>query len=254
MPRSSNTNRQDDMQDDIRNEEDDDHMSSRGNVRAASRREDPERDEGGRFASGNPGRRARASDDQVRDERFREDDDAYGQSRASGRSGQGRGWFGDPEGHAQAGSHSHDNTRTMSRSRSGYDENDRSGRDRNAQGQFTGRSQADDDAEYGAWHAYGHNRGWHAYQQRGNRLRDDRLRDEEGRFTSSGRGSAYDDDYRGNVRAGSRMRDDRLRDDEGRFVSASRSSDYDDDYRGGNRMRDDRLRDEEGRFTSSNRH
>ncbi len=189
MPRTPNNDRQNDL--------DDDQVTSRGGNRNS------QRDDEGRFASsGNNQPRSR-------------DDDDVG-------SGRGRGWFGDSEGHAQAGSHSHDYTRGASRSQD-YDDDrgDRapSGRGRKAEGQFTRDRNADEEAEYGAWHAYGHNRGWHGYQRRGNAsASNDRNRDDDGRFTSSGRGSDQDDDYRqAGARGGNRQRDD-----DGRFTSNNR--------------------------------
>ena len=199
MPRTPNNDRQNDL--------DDDQVTSRGGNRNTSR------DDDGRFASGG-----------TRQTRARNDDDDAG-------SGRGRGWFGDSEGHAEAGSHSHDHSRGQnyasgpSRSQD-YEDDDRgdnrsSGRRRNAEGQFAGNRGQDDDrsreeAEYGAWHAYGHNRGWHGYQRRGNSQANanDRNRDEDGRFTASGRNADYDDDYRN---AGSRG-NNRNRDEDGRFT------------------------------------
>ncbi len=206
MPRLSNNERQNDLPNDMET----DQVASR----AASERDDRSRDEEGRFAGG-------------RQTRSRDDDDDM-----TAGSGRGRGWFGDPQRHAQAGSHSHDNTRAGMRSRA-YDEDDRS----------SGRHRTDDEeAEFGAWHAYGHNRGWHGYQRNAGGDLGPRSRDAEGRFTS-GRGADYDD---GRNYAG-RSQDD---------YHGSRARDYDEDNdyrraapRGGNRPRD-----EEGRFTSHNRH
>ncbi len=190
MPRSSNTDMQNNMDDasyDVRS-------------RAMPQRDDRLRDQEGRFTSG-------------RQTRGRNEDDDTGN-----RSGRGRGWFGDPQGHAEAGSHSHDYTRGA-RSRDDHDDDDRAGR-RDAQGRF-----ADDEADFGAWHAYGHNRGWHGYQRRGGQSRS---RDEEGRFTS-GRGSGYADN-----RGGGR--------------------DFSRDYEDDNRNTGSRPRDDEGHFTGGNRH
>lgn len=54
-----------------------------------------------------------------RSDYFDDRDDGGYRSRARS-SGQGRGWFGDPEGHAEAGRHSHDNDRSGNSSRSRF--------------------------------------------------------------------------------------------------------------------------------------
>jgi hypothetical protein len=175
MPRTTNNDRQNDM--------DDDWIASPG-------RASPERDDEGRFAGSGGSRRTRSRSDE---------DDIN--------AGRGRGWFGDPEGHAQAGSHSHDYTRGSSR--------------------VGNNDQADDEADFGAWHAYGHNRGWHGYQRRGNQGTGAqgntyRSRDDEGRFASSGGGRDYARDYEDDNRGSGAGGRNRQRDDEGRFASNNR--------------------------------
>jgi ferritin-like metal-binding protein YciE len=65
--------------------------------------------EAGRQSHGGRGRSANYSS---RDDDRYDDDRSYRDNgRSRGSSGQGRGWFGDPEGHAEAGRHSHDNDR-----------------------------------------------------------------------------------------------------------------------------------------------
>jgi ferritin-like metal-binding protein YciE len=113
--------------------DDEDDRSSRGG------RNMPERDEDGRFMSdddrgGRQGGRSNYSssrrdsyysDRDYNDNRYSNasndrdyDDDRSSRRRSSGSqsSGQGRGWFGDSEGHARAGRHSHDNDRSRSSS------------------------------------------------------------------------------------------------------------------------------------------
>ena len=222
MPRTPNNDSPNDMD----NTNNGDDMTAVRGARSAQ-----ERDTEGRFA-GN--RQTRSRDEETG-------------------AGRGRGWFGDPRGHAQAGSRSHDTTRSASRSQAyntqGYDRDDdrtddnRHGR-RNAEGQFAGgRDQSDDEADFGAWHAYGHNRGWHGYQRRGNadlssntspdasQARNDQNR--------SGRGVGYDD-----VRSYAGRGQD--------YSRNTRDRDYDegDDDRRMTSPGDDRSRDQEGRFTS----
>ena len=188
----------------------------------------PERNEEGRFTSPSQGAQARNRD---------EDDDTRS-SRGQSTGGQGRGWFGDSEGHAEAGSHSHDNTRSRS-----YDDDDRRGgnRYRDEEGQFAGSSRGGssddhDEADFGAWHAYGHARGYHGYQRRGNQASGNR-------GPSSAEGRGWFGDSEGHAEAGSHSHDNT------RGTSRSRSYDDSDDRRGGNRQRDD-----EGRFAGNNRH
>ena len=205
MPRTPNNDSPNDMDN---NNTADDTTATRGNRGAQ------DRDTEGRFA-GNPQTRSR-------------DDDTG--------SGRGRGWFGDPQGHAQAGSRSHDNTRGVSRNRA-YDNNDERNDDnrygrRNDESQFAGdRNRADDEADFGAWHAYGHNRGWHGYQRRGGadvNQNTNQDRNDQDRSTF-GRGQDYSRDTRG------------------------RDYDEDDGYRRMTSQGDNRPRDQEGRFTN-NRH
>jgi len=221
MPRPSNNERQNDMPSDMEN----DQITSRAaSERDERNRDDRVRDEEGRFAGGRQ-TRSRAADDDTH-----------------AGSGRGRGWFGDPQGHAQAGSRSHDNTRAGTRTR-GYDDEDRyAGRRHAGEGQFTGSRHADDEeAEFGAWHAYGHNRGWHGYQRNASADPSQRNRDSEGRF-SSGRGADYDD-----VRNFAGRDQDDYRN--------ARTRDYDEeDYRRAAPRGGNRPRDEEGRFASQNRH
>ncbi len=87
------------------------------------------RDEEGRFTSG--GRSARD----------RDDDRSYGASSGGASSGQGRGWHGDPEGHARAGSMSHGGAQNRGRD---YDDDDdmrgrgATNRERDDNGRFVG--------------------------------------------------------------------------------------------------------------------
>ena len=213
MPRTPNNDSPNDM--DNTNNSDD--MTAVRSTRSAQ-----ERDTEGRFAG-------------TRQSRSRDEETG---------AGRGRGWFGDPQGHAQAGSRSHDTTRSASRNQA-YDNDDdrnddnRYGR-RNAEGQFAGsRDQADDEAEFGAWHAYGHNRGWHGYQRRGNADTGANARQARDDQNRSGRGVGYDD-----VRSYAGRGQDYSRNTRGRDY------DEDDDDRRMTSQGDDRSRDQEGRFTS----
>lgn len=117
-------------------DDEDDRYSSQSN--SGRGRNMPERDEDGRFMSdddraGRQGGRSNYSssrrdsyynDRDYNDSRYsqasndRDYDDNRSSRRSSGgqSSGQGRGWFGDSEGHARAGRHSHDNDRDRSSS------------------------------------------------------------------------------------------------------------------------------------------
>ena len=225
MPRTPNND-----PNDMDNTNNSDDMTTVRNTRAAQDRdnrgredrlrEDRSREEEGRFA-GNRQTRSR--------------DDEAGANR-------GRGWFGDPQGHAQAGSRSHENTRGVSRNPAYDTDNDRDddnrhGR-RSGEGRFAGgRSQADDEADFGAWHAYGHNRGWHGYQRRDNAgLNQDR--NDQNR-SASGQGVGYDDvrNYAGRGQDYSRN-------------TRGRDYDEDDDYGRMTSQGENRPRDQEGRFTN----
>ena len=193
----------------------------------------PDRDEEGRFTSDDQGAQTRNRDDDADDNRS---------SRAAG--GQGRGWYGDSEGHAEAGSHSHDNSRGASRSPSYSDDNDRRGgnRGRDEEGRFARSSHAsahDAEADYGDWHAYGHARGYHGYQRRGG----SQAGNHQGSNNQNNQGRGWYGDSQGHAEAGSHSHDNE------RGTSRSRSPDDNNDNRGGNRQRD-----EEGRFSGGNRH
>jgi ferritin-like metal-binding protein YciE len=137
--RSSSRYGQDDDHRYSRSNRDDDRYSSRSrddydddrSYSSSSRgRNMPQRDDEGRFMSDDDRggyRQSRSRNDRYdsdedynggRHSRASNDDD-YDDNRSSRRSasggGQGRGWFGDPEGHARAGRHSHDNNRSSSR-------------------------------------------------------------------------------------------------------------------------------------------
>ena len=194
----------------------------------------PDRDDDGRFTS----------DDQSAQARGRNDD-----TRSS--SSQGRGWHGDSEGHAEAGSHSHDSSRGTSQSRSNDDDDRRTGnrvndRDRDDDGRFASASRGgttrDDEADYGAWHAYGHARGYHGYQRRGS----SQASDNRGQSSGEGRGRYADSDR--NANAGSQGYDN----NRGTTQSRPYDDDYNDRQSGGNNG-GNRQRDNEGRFTG-NRH
>ena len=192
-------------------------------------------------------RAAQDRDNRMRDDRLREEEGRFAGNRQT-RSrdddtggGRGRGWFGDPQGHAQAGSRSHDNTRGASRNQAYDNDDDRYGR-RDAEGRFAGgRNQSDDEADFGAWHAYGHNRGWHGYQRRDNAdmsPNTNQDRNDQNR-SASGRGVDYDD-----VRSYAGRGQD--------YSRSTRGRDYeeDDDDRRMTSQGDSRPRDQEGRFTS----
>ncbi len=162
-------------------------------------------------------------------------------------------------------------TSSGSSSQSRYDNDDddyrTSGRGRDDEGRFTsGRGRSQEDRDFEDWHAYGHDRGWHAHQQ-GRHGQANRNRDEEGRFTRSGRGAQGRDDDRsygassglggssqgrgwhgdpeGHARAGSMSHSG--------SASQSHGRDYDDDDDARGRSSGNRERDENGRFTG-NRH
>ena len=121
-----------------------------------------ERDEDGWFSIGNVNGTSQSCDD---DNDYRTSGQ-YGRPSDDHNSGEGRGWHGDPEGHAAAGHQSHDSC-GASRSDGRYEDDvDCSGsnqssnnRDRDQDGHCAGNSRSsnyvrqDDQYEFDAWHA-----------------------------------------------------------------------------------------------------
>jgi hypothetical protein len=211
-----------------------------------ARQGDNNRDDRGRFTSdeerGGGGRSRRDYEDRSYRSRARDDDD-------------GRGWHGDPQGHAEAArrgwAERSGESRSFSRSRD--DDDDRGGRNGDRDRDDRGRFMSDED-----------DRGYRARgrddddDRRGDRSGGgDRDRDERGRFASDDDDRGYrargrdDDDRRGDRSGGG----DRDRDERGRFASDDRGyrarSRDDDDRRGGRSGGGDRDRDERGRFASA---
>ncbi|RQP07408.1 MAG: hypothetical protein D1H97_02630, partial [Paracoccus sp. BP8] len=236
MPRNSNMPERDERGRFVSDDDDRHGSRGRGSGRGASGRDDDrERDSRGRFVSDDDDRRYASSrrydDDRRSASRGRDDD--YGRDRGQG------GWFGDPEGHAEAARRGWDHRRD--------DDDDRYG----SRGRGSGRGASGED--------------------------DDRERDSRGRFVSDdddrryASSRRYDDDRR----SASRGRDDDygrdrgqggwFGDPEGHAEAARRGWDHrrdDDDDRYGSRGRgasgrgasgrddDDRERDSRGRFVS----
>jgi len=179
-------------------DDDDNRRSSRSNTA-------PDRDERGRFVSDDDDDRGSS---RRSSSRSRDDDD----NRRSSRS-DGRGWFGDSEGHSEAARRgARDDGRTTSR----------------------GRSRDDDDND----------------NRRSSRSNNERDRDDNGRFVrddddrgSSRRSSSRSRDDDDNRRS-SRSDNERDRDERGRFVSD------DDDDRGSPRRSSSRSRDDDHRGSS----
>lgn len=210
-------------------------------------RQGADRDERGRFTSddddrdygrgggrGNGGSRSYAAQNRDRDERGRftdDDDDRGGRGggyRSRGRDDDdGRGWYGDPEGHSEASRRGWAERRGESRSFGRYDDDD----DRNSRSQSRdrddrGRFVSDDDDD-----RYGGGRGG---RSAGSQSRD---RDDRGRFTSDDDDRDYGRGGRGNGGGRSYAAQNRDRDERGRFTD-----DDDDRGRGGryrSRGRDD---------------
>ncbi|MFV3131336.1 hypothetical protein [Niveispirillum sp. KHB5.9] len=149
---------------------------------------DRSRDDQGRFASDDDRRGSRSS-------RYEDDDDRRYSSRGrDDDDDRGRGWYGDPRGHAEASRLGWEHRRDNDDDDRGYSSRGRSSgndRSRDDQGRFT----SDDD-----------DRG---YSSRGRSSGNDRPRDDQGRFASDdgrrGSRSSRDDDDR---RYSSRGRDD----------------------------------------------
>jgi len=192
-------------------------------------RGDNDRDERGRFMSddnrgGRGGGRGRDDDDRAYRSRSRNDDDRSYRSRSRDDDDDGRGWYGDPQGHSEA-------------ARRGWEE-------RRGESRSFSRSRDDDDDD-----------GRRGDRGGGSRERDDRGRfvsdDDDRSYRSRSRSDDGDDDRRGG-RGGDRDRDERGRftsdDDDRGYRSRSRYDDEDDDRRGG--RGGDRDRDERGRFSS----
>lgn len=188
-----------------------------------------DRDEQGRFTSDDRGRsRGRDDEDRGYRSRGRDDDD-------------GRGWYGDSEGHSEASRRGWA-ARRGGESRSFRDDDDRGYRSRSNERERDeyGRFVSDDDR--GGYRSRGRDDDDRGYRS------NERERDEYGRFTS--------DDDRGGYR--SRGRDDD-RDGRGRggwfgdsegHARAARERWEDDDRGYRSRGGDDRDRDERGRFVS----
>jgi hypothetical protein len=152
----------------------------------------------------------------------------------------------------------------MPRNSNNDDQRGAQSRERDEDGRFTSGSQGrassggrshSEDSEFEDWHAYGHDRGWHAHQQ-GRHGQANRNRDEDGRFTSSGRGSqgrgessgqgrGWHGDPEGHARAGSMSH--------GGTSGGRDYEDDDDDRSSRDRASANRERDDNGRF-ASNRH
>ena len=193
-----------------------------------ARQGDGNRDERGRFTDNDDrggrgyGRSSRDDDDRNYRSRNRDDDD------------DGRGWYGDSRGHADAARRGWEERGGESRSFSrGRDDDDRGGRE-DRERDDRGRFMSDDDDR-------GYRSRGHDDDDRGSRGGGDRDRDERGRFARDDDDRGYrsrnrddDDDRRGGRGGGNRDRDDRGRfasDDDRR--SSARSRDDDDDDRGG---------------------
>lgn len=177
---------------------------SKEDTMANYRGSDRDRDDRGRFMSDD-------DRDGRRGARYRDDDGRY-RARGGRDDDDGRGWYGDPQGHSEASRRGWAE-RGGSESRSFRDDDDDrrySSRGNDRERDDRGRFMSDDDRDYGS----------RSY---------DRDRDDRGRFAS--------DDDRGYSTRGS----DRDRDDQGRFVS--------DDDRGYRSRGGERSRDERGRFT-----
>ena len=202
-------------------------------------RQAPDRDERGRFTSddddrnsGRGGGRSYSAQNRDRDERGRyaDDDDDRGSRRGgySSRGGggrdddDGRGWYGDSEGHSEASRRGWAERRGEGRSFGRYDDDDdrgyrSQGRDRDERGRYASDDD-DDDRGYG-----GRGGGYSSRSQ-------SQDRDERGRYTS-------DDDDRGSSRGGrggGRSYASQDRDERGRYTD-----DDDRGGRGGYRGRDD---------------
>jgi hemerythrin superfamily protein len=211
MPRQSN-DRDRDEQGRFMSDDDDDYGNGRSRGRSASSgrggSSNRDRDEQGRFMSDDDDGRSRGrsassgrggSNYRDRDEQGRfasdDDDDDYRSSRSrSSRSRDddedGRGWYGDSEGHSEAARRGWEERGSSSRSRgSSYDDDD----DDRGRSSGRGRSQSrsrDDDRSQGGWfgdsegHSEAARRGW---EERGSssrsRSRDD---DDDNRGRSSG--------------------------------------------------------------------
>ena len=202
---------------------------------------DRERDDRGRFMSeddrGRRSRYDRDDDDRSYRSRGRDDDD-----------GRGRGWSGDPEGHAEAARRGWAERRGESRSfaRSSYDDDDRRGgrsgsydRDRDERGRF---ASDDDDRGYRSRSDYDDDRRGGSYRERDERGRFASEDDDDRRYRSRGR----DDDDRG---ARDRGQGGWFGDSRGHSEAARRGWEERDDERG----RSMRSRDDDGRSSSRGR-
>lgn len=226
-----------------------------------------ERDEDGRFTSSRGGRdddddrgsrrsRSRDDDDRGRSSRSRDDDD-----RGRGRGG----WFGDSEGHSEAGRRGWDDRDDdrggRSSSSRGRDDDDRGGRSSGGRGGDRGRGGWFGDSE---GHSRAAQRGWDDRDDRGSSRSSRGQGDDRGGRSSSGRGR--DDDGRGNARGGwfgdSRGHSEAARRgwedrDDDRGGRSSRGRGRDDDDRGGRSSRssrDDDNRSRGGWFGDSRGH
>lgn len=201
-----------------------------------------ERDAEGRFVSergrGASSRSSRYDDDDHRSGRRRDDDNQRGHG----------GWFGDPQGHAQAARRGWDE-RDDRRSSSRYDDDDRRYQSRSRyedDDRRSGRRDDDDDRRgHGGW--FGDSQGHAEAARRGGEERDDRhsggrYDDDDRRYQSRSR---YQDDDRRSGRRGDD--DDRhghggwFGDPEGHAQAARRGWEERDDRRSGGRYDDDRY-------------
>jgi hypothetical protein len=126
---------------------------------------DTDRDNEGHFAGGNDqNAQSRGQND------FGSDNRSSGQHNQA-TSSQHRDWSEDDHRTAQGGGSRYGNGGNASRDDRDDDEDDlnyrQSGQQNRNQGNYgTQSGQPHDEADFGAWHAYGHNRGWHGYQRR----------------------------------------------------------------------------------------
>ena len=106
--------------------------------------------------------------DDGRDLQSRGQDDFGSGNRSAGQSGRDRSWSEDDGQRNQSGN----DAANRSGNRQYDDGDDRSDdREDTQRGQYRGAAgggKDHDEADYGAWHAYGHNRGYHGYQRRDN--------------------------------------------------------------------------------------
>jgi ferritin-like metal-binding protein YciE len=206
-----------------------------------------ERDQYGRFVSEGDNRSNRGRDDddrggrsyqgQERDYQGRynaDDDRGNGREYEYNRGGEGRGWYGDPQGHSEAARRGWEE---RGGGRASYDYDDRGGRnfggrERDDQGRFTSDY---DRGGRGQERSYDYNRGegrGYDYDDRGGRnYGGGRDRDDQGRFISNGGQSGYGYNERSGRNNGGRS-----------------GYDYDDRAGGNNGGRD---RDDQGRFPSN---